>query len=100
MVIRIRWKLLIISLLLGLYVLGYIRARMNQSIVHSVVRDHAGNIHEHSVVSGDGIFLGGMIKTVSAAIYTPLRFIETQYWYWQQPTVGTHSWLCKKIAQP
>ena len=83
-----RRKLIVLVLVLALSVIGYIGARMSKFIVHSVVRDHADNYLEHSVVAGDGIFFGGMIKDVSSAIYTPFRFLESHYWCWQQP-VGT-----------
>ena len=80
-----RMKLIVLVLVLTVYVIGYIGTRISKFIVHSVVRDHTDNYLEHSVVAGDGIFLGGMIKNASSVIYTPLRIIETQYWYWHQP---------------
>ena len=83
-----RKKSVVLSLALVIYAIGYIGARMSDFIVHSVVRDNTDQYLEHSVVTGDGRFLGGMIKSFTSSIYTPLRFLETRYWYLQQP-VGT-----------
>ena len=83
-----RKKLIVIAFVLVIYVIGYIGARSSNFIVHSVVRDHGDNYLEHSVVTGEGRFLGALIKGVTSRIYTPVRYLETRYWYWQQP-VGT-----------
>ena len=91
-----RKRYVIVAAILVVYVFGYIGARTSHWIVHSVVRDHSNNYLEHSVRSGDGKFLGAMIYCTATIIYTPARFIETLYWYWQQP-VGTP--LSKKHLQ-
>ena len=70
------------------YILGYLFARKNQWIVHSVVRDNSNRYMEHSVISGDGMFLGAIFKGYTTALYSPLRFLEVKYWYMQQP-IGT-----------
>lgn len=58
---------------------------MSNLIVHSVVRDHSNNYLEHSVVSGDGKFLGAILMSLTSTVFTPFRYLETRYWYWQQP---------------
>ena len=81
-----KWKILLSILLI--YLIGYIGARKGGYIVHSVVRDHSNNYMKHSVVAGEGKFLGATIKGITSSIYTPCRFFEAKYWYWKLP-VGT-----------
>ena len=68
-----------------IYLLGYVGARKSGFIVHSVVRDHSNQYMEHSVVAGDGRFIGGYIKGGVSILYAPCRSLEIIYWYWKQP---------------
>ena len=72
-------------LILFIYGAGYVVARLSGFIVHSVVRDHSQNYMEHSVIAGDRGDLGRRLASTASAIYTPLRLVETRFWYWKQP---------------
>jgi len=74
--------------LLIAYVIGYLLLRSGHFIVHSVVRGHNHTYLERSVRGGDMGIIGGLIESVAAIFYTPLRFIERGFWYLRHP-VGT-----------
>jgi len=68
--------LIIATLILVVYLIGYTGSRMSNLIVHSVVRDHSNKYLEHSVVSGDGKFLGGIVMSLTSIVFTPCRYFE------------------------
>ncbi len=75
---------IVIGVLLALYCLGYIGARLNHKVVHYIAADASGNHGWHDVTGGDvrdASLTGEFLNARIAAFYTPLRYVELQLWY-------------------
>lgn len=77
-----------ILLLAGLYVGGYLAARSRHYLVHYSGSAY-GNTANHRIGAGDlgtGLNPAYQVAGVCDIIFTPLRWIETGYWYVRYPT--------------
>jgi hypothetical protein len=71
--------------LLVLYLDGYVVFRVEHQMVHHLAVAAAA-VSAHRVEAGDAWFIGAAINGSIALAYTPLRYLETAFWYlWQPP---------------
>ena len=84
-----RWRLPIVAVNIvgALYISGYGYARSNHYLVHysGFVNNQTDN---HRIAVGDlglGINPSAQIAGVSYWVFSPLRWIESKYWYLQHP---------------
>ncbi len=67
------------------YTLSYVGIRLTtNAIVHGSGTSSCTYIY-HSVVPGDSGMIGLLINGQLALLFTPLRWLEVQYWYVVQP---------------
>ncbi len=79
---------LVIGILLALYCLGYVGARLNHHIVHYISCDASGVYIWHDVADAHGYEVtdtGAIMNARIAAFYTPLRKLELGWWHLARP---------------
>jgi hypothetical protein len=67
------------------YTLSYVGIRLTtNTIVHGSGTSSCTYVY-HNVTSGDSGIIGFLINGQLALLFTPLRWLEVQYWYLVQP---------------
>lgn len=81
----------IVAALLSAYILCYALIRLDgRMIIHYLSTDTC-KYRYHQVEMGDTGFLGRIFYAAAAVVFTPLRFLELQYWNLAQPP-GSMIW--------
>ena len=79
---RLRLGITLLGGVLGVYFVGYAVCRQSHFVVH-ISACAADKYSLHDIVEGDAKFASP--NPALAAFYTPLRYLETFYWYLAKP---------------
>ena len=86
MKLRRMFIIMIAMMLASLYLAGYAYVRHEKLLIHR--SSHVGGLtYRHSISSGDfiGISSAARYGRISYWLFTPLRLVETRYWYLRYP---------------
>ncbi|MDY6897315.1 MAG: hypothetical protein SWZ49_04460 [Cyanobacteriota bacterium] len=67
------------------YISSYAVIRLTTNTIVHGVGTSSCTYYYHTVQAGDSGIIGFLVNASFALVYTPLRWLEVQYWYVAQP---------------
>lgn len=78
--------LIVVLFLAGAYCAGYLYVRHNHWMIHRSGYAFGNTAQHHIALADPGHSPHPPEVAVAWYLFTPLRYIETAYWYWRYPT--------------